>query len=350
MRSFNNTSRIKVFIKDPNKKSFLKIIREVFILAVAKKEIPFYYFKYLYRKKVKNYKDYLSTKELVAIGSKKELHKPIYHSMIEDKLYFSLLFKQTKINTPKLICYNFKSNFFYNDNVKHIVSRTELFLFYQNLFIEFDIEALFFRPFSNYGGKGCFKLTKENIASQLSEKYEELVEGHFVQTEVIHQHESINKIHSNSVCTLRLISYIIPDGNIEIISAFIRFGVGNSIVDNASSGGFIVGVNMNNGTLKNTGHYLPEFGGAEIDKHPDSGFVFDGFKIPFFKEACKLVIDAVNIVPDKFIGWDIAISQDGPTVIEANSGPHLPLSDIASGGLLKNPHIKQLVASLKKMK
>ncbi|WOD44889.1 sugar-transfer associated ATP-grasp domain-containing protein [Hwangdonia lutea] len=350
MRSFKNIGRIKPFIKDPNKKPFLQIIKEILILTITKKEIPFYYFKYIYRKKVKNYQDYLSTKELVAIGSKKELHKPEYNTIIEDKLYFCLLLKQTKINTPKLVCYNFKSSFFYNNEVKQIASPLELIRFFENVFIESNIENLFFRPLSEYGGKGCFKLTKQNFKNQISEKYETIINGHFVHTEVIKQHESINKIHRNSVCTLRLISFVTPSKTVELIGAFIRFGVGHSVVDNASSGGFIVGINMDNGTLKNTGHYLPEFGAAEIEKHPDSGFVFDGFKIPFFKEACNEVVKAVKIIPDRFIGWDIAISEDGPTIIEANSGPHLPLSDIASGGILKNPHIKGLVEALKSMK
>ena len=64
MRKFENIGRIKIFIKDRNKKSTLLIIKEVFVLIKTKKEFPFYYFKYQYKKDVKNYLDYLSTGEV----------------------------------------------------------------------------------------------------------------------------------------------------------------------------------------------------------------------------------------------------------------------------------------------
>ncbi|MDX1365051.1 MAG: sugar-transfer associated ATP-grasp domain-containing protein, partial [Arenibacter latericius] len=111
--------------------------------------------------------------------------------------------------------------------------------------------------------------------------------------------------------------------------------------------GFFVGVNMDEGTLKKNGHYMPEYGGKLINKHPDSGFKIEGFKIPYFKEACEEVLKGVKIIPDRFIGWDVAISTMGPVIVEANSGPHLPSADIGYGGLLQNRHIKKLIEELK---
>lgn len=350
MGRFKDIGRIKVFIKDPNKKGFIKMINEVLVLAFTKKEIPFYYFKYLYRKNVENYKDYLSTKELVAIGSKKELHKPEYNALIENKLVFSFFFERTHINTPKLISYNLGVNFFFDGHMEQINEEDSLLLFFERVFDASKVEAIFFRPPSEYGGKGCFKLTKKNFKKELIGKYDEFAKGCLVHTEAVKQHKSIDEIHGKSVSTLRILSLMLPDKTVEIISAFIRFGVGDSVVDNASSGGFVVGVNLEDGTLKDTGHYLIEYGGAEIKTHPDNGFKLGGFKVPFFKEACKEVVKGVTILPDRFIGWDVAIGEDGPVIIEANSLPHIPLSDIAYGGLLKNPHMRVLVKELKTMK
>ena len=53
---------------------FFKMLKEVLVLWRLKKEFPFYYFKYQYRPHVTNYKDYLSTKEVVKIGLSKKLH------------------------------------------------------------------------------------------------------------------------------------------------------------------------------------------------------------------------------------------------------------------------------------
>jgi hypothetical protein len=343
MRNFNDIGRIKVFLKDPNKKSFLKIIKEITVLAFIKKEIPFYYFKYIYKKKIKNYLDYLSTKEVVSIGNSKILHKTNYKAIFDNKLFFALFFNKTSINSPKLISYNLGHCFFFDKKSEVINSKKELIIFFEKVLIESNIDGLFFRPPMEYGGKGCFKLTKQSLKTEIERRYDSLVIGSFVHTKIIEQHADINKIHSNSVNTIRIISLITPENTIEIISATMRFGVGKSILDNSSSGGFYVGIDINHGTLNDTGLYLLEYGGGEVFTHPDSGVKLMGFKIPYFKEACNEVIKANKMIPDRFIGWDVAITQNGPTIVEANSDPHIFASDFAYGGLLKNKSIKNLV-------
>ena len=347
MRNFTNIGRIKVFIKDPNKKSFLKIIKEVFILVITKKEIPFYYFKYLYRKDVKNYLDYFSIGEANAIGSSQLLHKPEYKSLLENKLFFALLSEKSPLNTPKLISYNLGNTFYYNNTVKQIYNKSDLVSFFEQVFTVNNLEGLFFRPPSEYGGKGVFKLTRTGLKNELDVRFDSLINGYYVHTKIIEQHKEINKIHDKSVNTLRIISLITSENHPEIISVFMRFGVGDSVIDNASSGGFFVGVNIDEGTLKDTGHYLSQYGGAKIKKHPDSGFIFEGFKVPYFKEACEEVLKGIMVIPNRFIGWDVAITPNGPIIVEANSSPHLQISNIVNGGLLKNPHIKKLLEELK---
>lgn len=348
MRSFDNIGRIKVFIKDPNKKSFLKIIKEVFILIKIKKEFPFYYFKYLYRKEVNNYLDYLSTREVNAIGNSNLLHNPAYKSILNNKLFFALLSEKSPLNTPRLLSYNLGNTFFFNNVIHQICTKSELVNFLEHVFTsDNNLDGLFFRPPSDYGGKGCFKLIRTSLKNELDDLFDTLTNGYYVHTEIIKQHGDINKIHYKSVSTLRIISLKTSENRLEIISAFMRFGVGNSVVDNSSAGGVFVGVNMKEGTLKKTGHFLPEYGGKEVYEHPDSGFKFAGFKVPYFKEACEEVTKGVKIIPDRFIGWDVAITPNGPLIIEANSGPHLPSVDIGYDGLLRNEHIKKLLEELK---
>ncbi|GAA4890141.1 hypothetical protein GCM10023311_12910 [Flaviramulus aquimarinus] len=347
MRNFDNIGRLKVFIKNPQKKGFFKMFKECCKLLIIKKEIPFYYFKYLYCKGVTNYLDYLSTKEVVAIGNSKILHKPEYKDLLENKLLFTLFSEKCSINTPRLISYNLGNTFSFGNKSEIISSRKALITFFESVFASTKIDAIFFRPPSEYGGKGCFKLSKNNLVAEIEAIYESLIRGCFVHTEVVKQHESINAIYDKSLNTIRVISLITPENTIEIICAFMRFGVGESVVDNASSGGFYVGIDLDRGTLNTSGHYMLEYGGGNVYEHPNSGYKFEGFKIPYFKEACKEVKKTVKIIPDRFIGWDVAITPNGPTIVEANSGPHIFLSDYAYGGLLKNQHIKNLIKELK---
>lgn len=347
MRRFNNTGRIKVFLKDPNKKSLLKIVKEVCHLFILKREIPFYYFKYPYKKSVKNYKDYLSTKEVNVIWSSKLLHNPDFEAIFDNKLFFSFFLEKTSIRSPKLIAYNLENTFFFKNKTEIINNKKELILFFTKLFESLKLSAIFIRPLSEYGGKGCFKLSIETMEAEIDLKFQLLIKGCYVITEVIKQHKFLNKIHCNSVNTIRIISLITSKKTVEIISAYIRFGVGKSVVDNASSGGFYVGINIEDGTLNPLGRYNLEYGGNTISEHPNSNIKFKEFKVPYFKEACDEVCKAVELMPDRFIGWDVAIAEDGPTIVEANLNLHIFSSDYAYGGLLKNRYMKELMEELK---
>ena len=324
------------------------MLKELGVLWMLKKELPFYYFKYVYRKHVTNYKDYLSTKEVTRIGLSKKLHNPIYHKMIEDKLEFALLDKKNLFKTPKLTSYNIGEDFYFKDSISKCATQQGVIDFFNQVLKETRLEALFFRPHSDYGGNGCFKITKENLTREIELNLENLLLGTYVHNEVVKQHDELNKIHSKAVSTIRLLSFITLDNKIEIIGSFIRFGVGDSVVDNASSGGIFVGVNIEDGTLKKKGNYFIEYGGAEIFKHPESGFEFEGFKIPFYQEAKEEVKKALSIIPDRFVGWDVAITPDGPVIIETNAGPHLPGNDVAHGGFLKDKIWRDLLKELDK--
>lgn len=343
-----DNGRIKFFLKDPNKKDILTIIKEVVNLWIIKKEIPFYYFKHIYKKDVSNYKDYLGTKEGSLIHKSKGLHKPEHVTIMRNKLAFGQYFEKVGLPTPKLLCFNHNNEFVYRDQSTFVNSKDDVVGFFQNGLESTGNTEMFIRPLSLEGGVGCFKLNLNNCKSKVDYHYEDFLAGSFVCTEVIKQHPEINNIFDKSINTIRMLSFIDKDNNIRLISAAMRFGIGDSVVDNGSSGGFFVGIDLETGTLKDKGHQFNEHGGATPTEHPDTGYVFGDFKIPFFDESRELVKKALEHLPTGFAGWDIAITPSGPTLIEANENPHLHLSDMAYGGLSKNPHIKQLIDDLKK--
>jgi hypothetical protein len=54
-------------------------------------------------------------------------------------------------------------------------------------------------------------------------------------------------------------------------------------------------------------------------KHPDSGVVFEGYKIPYYEEAVALAKRCMDSFYGlKSVGWDVAITTDGPVIIEGN--------------------------------
>lgn len=130
------------------------------------------------------------------------------------------------------------------------------------------------------------------------------------------QHADLAAFNPTSVNTLRLYSVLDKTGKTKVYSSVLRVGVGDTRVDNYSSGGISCGIDQN-GTLRKYGYYKS---GERTDKHPVSGIVFNGYVIPSYDKAVDLVKKAHPMVPHfRSVSWDIAITNTGDVIlIEAN--------------------------------
>ncbi len=77
--------------------------REFISLLLSKKEVPYYYFKYLYRKDIDNYLDYVSTKEANRIKRCVAFHNEENLSLITS-LIFAFICEHTGIPIPVIDC------------------------------------------------------------------------------------------------------------------------------------------------------------------------------------------------------------------------------------------------------
>lgn len=95
-------------------------------------------------------------------------------------------------------------------------------------------------------------------------------------------------------------------------------------VDNWAAGGLAIGI-QNNGYLKKYGFYKPGYG-TKTEKHPDSKIEFEKYKVPMLNEAYELSIKAHKFFYNVgAIGWDIAITEDGPVFVEGNDNFEITL-------------------------
>ncbi len=311
--------------------------------SLVKKELPKVYIgKRLYRKEITNYLDYLSSKEIDKISNSKVLHKPIYAGILRNKLFFAYHLEYNKLPTPKLHGYNFGNNFVFNSNKVEIQSNIELEAFLSDYLKNSNSKGLFVKPLDEKGGKDCYLLNLENLKAMISSHGLQLMAGNAIFQEVISQHTEVNKIYSKSINSIRFTTFRDSENKNHILSAMMRFGNNGSVVDNSSSGGFYVNIDLDSGRLKGVGNQAMKFGGLVFEKHPETDFMLDGFKIPYFKQACTLIDQVNDSIPERIVGWDIAIAEDGPTLIEGNDNNSWFGVDIAHGGLLQNPLMKKV--------
>ena len=126
--------------------------------------------------------------------------------------------------------------------------------------------------------------------------------------------------NESSVNTVRFMTTLYPDCSVKIIASFIKIGRAGKCVDNAGSGGNVdVCVDTETGELK----YAIEYDGwrniKDIDYHPDSGCQLNGVIIENWAEIKEEVKRYQMAFPYcKAAGWDIAITDEGPVVIEVN--------------------------------
>lgn len=137
---------------------------------------------------------------------------------------------------------------------------------------------------------------------------------------LIKQTAQFSSFNSSSVNTVRFMTTLYPNGEAKVIATFIKIGRAGSCVDNAGSGGNVdVCVDVETGKIQ----YAIQYDGwrkiSEIEKHPDSGTQLNGVVIDNWEQIKADVIRFQQAMPwCKAAGWDIAITDEGPLVIEVN--------------------------------
>ncbi len=158
-------------------------------------------------------------------------------------------------------------------------------------------------------------LYKDNQVWKDHEAYSEL-DNHTIEPFIV-QHKELNRIYNQAVSNVRLVT-LNHHGQIILYAQAILIGSRGAHVSNIRFGGIVVGVDSN-GILQERGIYKSSDGFKSCKQHLDSGIVFKGFQIPMWQEAVDLALKAHASLRDiHSIGWDIAITSQGPIIIEAN--------------------------------
>lgn len=184
------------------------------------------------------------------------------------------------------------------------------------------------KPYDGLGGADVKREYTKDITDK-KEYFENAIKNRIFLEELVIQHPEMNKLCEKSVNTMRIMTFN-DHGKSRIIWMGLRVGNGINAIDNFHAKGMAVNIDVSTGKL--VGNAIDK-DLNEYTEHPVTHVKFDGFQIPCFKEAKEMVLKA-SLESDKIlvVGWDVAISDKGPVIIEGNRRPGFDIVQVLSGG------------------
>ena len=172
------------------------------------------------------------------------------------------------------------------------------------------------KPLDKSCGKGVQIIHVSNHPDLVKSYQEWLSEyqNSFILEELIIEAKELAKFHPASVNTIRVPTIRMDDETL-IIHPQLRMGQHGKVVDNAGAGGVKGAINVENGVIFSAVDNL----GHTYTIHPDTGEKIIGYKIPYWPEAKSLVRELAQVVPEnRYTGWDLALTDAGWVLVEAN--------------------------------
>ncbi len=290
--------------------------------------------------KNKHLNDYLNFRSFKPYYN--EFYPPSYLCLLEDKMVWEKFINNYPQYAPRNIGYATKNRFYPSGSAPQPIEGIS----------SYPMQSIV-KNTMGFGGKDIFKLKVEkgeifinDKKSSIEELKNKMPERAVIQ-ELLEQHNDLKRLHPESLNTSRMIT-VNTGSEIHVIATFLRIGVGNSIVDNLAQGNIYIPIDMETGKLSKMGysHKEPLF----FFTHPQTGVVFDGYQIPFFKEGMEAVKKLHSQLPYFFVlGWDVAFTPNGPIIIETNNIHRVVHEQIAVGGLKQkfDQYIKEFLNNRK---
>ncbi len=207
-------------------------------------------------------------------------------------------------------------------------------------------KRIFLKPVDGQGGYGIkvFHLNHENRymcgGHDLWDTISEIQKNKrdFILQKGIIQHPELAAIYPNSVNTFRIATENIG-GEVRIVCSVLRMGKDGREVDNACQDGIVLGIDIDGGKCRD---YAITERGAVFFSHPDTRFGFKGHTFTHWDEIKTFAIESARKLPQfTYLGWDIALTSEGPAAIETNMGFGLDLYQMSLGGLRDNFRITE---------
>jgi hypothetical protein len=131
----------------------------------------------------------------------------------------------------------------------------------------------------------------------------------------IQNHPAIQRMSNGALASLRIVTGLNERHDAELVAS-------QSILPHGaretSVAGIICSIALASGRIERAA--LPD--GTPVTHHPDTKVPIAGAVLPFWRESVEIVCRAHAASFEKFVflGWDVALTNDGPVLLETNSG------------------------------
>lgn len=262
--------------------------------------------------------------------------------LVGDKLLFDALLKGAGLPVPKLVAVFGRPA---PARIQRVVDEDTL----RRLVSEPDMLPLFCKPAQGQRSEDALSIARfDRVADCLipvagkpvsvPAMIQRLRRNHrgtgYLFQRFVRQHPEVEATVGETVATVRLITLVLRR-NIHVIGAYWKVPRHGAVADNLWRGNLIAPINAKTGVV---GAALAPFDpdASPVAVHPDSGRPLEGLELPRWPELLQIARRAAGLVQGlPLVGWDIALAEDGPMLIEANTSPSLELLQTATGkGLL----------------
>ncbi|MEM9593579.1 MAG: sugar-transfer associated ATP-grasp domain-containing protein [Acidobacteriota bacterium] len=149
--------------------------------------------------------------------------------------------------------------------------------------------------------------------------------GTFVIQERLDNDPSIERLSGRrALQTVRAVT-LVDDERREpqLLFACLKVIVGAGDSDNfdyGRSGNLLADIDLDSGRLRQVrGGHGSGFGLVTHEVHPETGAKFADFVVPHWPRLRRLALEAaIKFLPLRTIGWDIAVTPSGPSIVEGN--------------------------------
>lgn len=254
----------------------------------------------------------------------------VYDVITKDKFYANSVFAANGLPCIENLALISRSGLIYPDgrieNLDSILKFTFPF-FIKNITLEAGEGVLFCQIVNN-------DILVNGVQKTISDLYKILSNKKWILQKKYVSHKDLDTINSTALNSTRIFT-ILNDGEPEFLCAYQGFATGIATSDSWQHGSVYVGIDLKHGTLKQFGlTSVSDKRDGLLEEHPDSKVKFKDYKIPFLQEAVELCTRAHRLLYFNFIiGWDVAITDSGPLIIEANEKTGMNVAQALNGGL-----------------